>query len=103
MARAPCNRPDVTPSARNGIPCGTHASDGQVVEEVAADCSVCGYLVEHSPGLVGAGNRRTDRPPLVSDQERHTTWGVALTVRTIPSLPGSSGVTSAADAVVGVT
>ena len=38
----------------------------------------------------------------MSDQERHTTWGVALTVRTIPSVPGSSGVASA-DAVVGVT
>ncbi|HST98748.1 MAG TPA: hypothetical protein VLJ85_13965 [Geodermatophilus sp.] len=39
----------------------------------------------------------------MSDQERHTTWGVAPTVRTIPSVPGSSGVASAADAVVGVT
>jgi hypothetical protein len=74
---------------------------------------VCGYLIEHPPGLVGAGYRRTDRvitvdarysrPPPVSDQERHTTWGVAPTVRTIPSVPGSSGVASAADAVVGVT
>ena len=35
----------------------------------------------------------------MSDQERHTTW-VALPVRTIPSVPGSSGVASAVDAVV---
>ena len=80
---------------------------------VAAAGSVCGCLIEHPPGLVGAGNRRTgrvitvderySRPPPVSDQERHTTLGVALTVRTIPSVPGSSGVASAADAVVGVT
>ena len=39
----------------------------------------------------------------MSDQERHTTLGVALTVRTIPRVSGSSGVASAADAVVGVT
>ena len=39
----------------------------------------------------------------MSDQECHTTWGVALPVRTIPGVPGSSGVASAADAVVGVT
>ena len=39
----------------------------------------------------------------MSEQEHRTTWGVALTVRTIPSVPGSSGVASAADAVVGVT
>jgi hypothetical protein len=75
---------------------------------------VCGYLIEHPPGLVGAGNRRTDRvitvderysrPPPVSDQEApHHLEGGATTVRTIPSVPGSSGVASAADAVVGVT
>jgi hypothetical protein len=48
-------------------------------------------------------DERYSRPSPVSDQERHTTWGVSLPVRTIPSAPGNCGVASAADAVVGVT
>jgi hypothetical protein len=37
---------DLNRRHRTGIPCGTHVSDGQVVEEVAADRSVRGYLTK---------------------------------------------------------
>jgi hypothetical protein len=94
------------------ILCGTLVSDGQVVEEVAADRSVCGCLIEHPPGLVGAGNRRTDRAITVDERYSRplrcptgsaTPPGGWRCRAHHPSVPEISGVASAADAVVGMT
>ena len=72
---------------------------------------MCGCLIEPLRGW-SALARRTDRVITV-DEVLQAPSGVrpgaphhlrvTLTVRALPSVPGSSGVASAADAVVGVT